>query len=97
MARLLMYGLTMSMRSVAASIEASMASLIGWWPVPGTFQRTVVGDAPRPPSGTSRVAAGKQRSSGSSSATPPPSCRQLARNTSWSWATTGPVTRHMTS
>ena len=43
MARLEMYGLTMWICSAASSRAVSIASLIGWWPVPGTFHRTVVG------------------------------------------------------
>ena len=43
-----MYGFTMSIRSVAASSACSIASLIGWWPSPGTLSRTVVRAAMRP-------------------------------------------------
>ena len=36
-----------------------MASLIGWWPVPGTFQRTVVGARNAASGGTTRTSGGK--------------------------------------
>ena len=55
-----MYGFTMSMRSVAASSACSIASLIGWWPSPGTLSRTVVRAAIGPAS-----AAGNRWSSAS--------------------------------
>ena len=74
-----------------------MASLIGWWPVPGTFQRTVVG-AWSVASGATRE--GRRREVAGQAPDrrgAPVVVRQLSRKTAASWATIGPSTRHITS
>ncbi len=54
-----MYGLTMWISVAASSSARSIVSLIGWWPVPGTFHRTVVGAWNAASGAATSVAGGK--------------------------------------